>query len=81
MLLLVARNYLWAMLATLLVLLLIVLAITDGVVLYARRNALSAQLSAVESVDNAMLMLYEINGGEKEVLVEEIFGPVAVAAE
>lgn len=27
------------------------------------------------------VVTYEINGGEKEVLVEEIFGPVAVAAE
>jgi signal transduction histidine kinase len=60
--LLIARHYLWAMLATLVVLLLFVLAITDGVMLYARRNALSEQLYAVESVSNAMLMLYEVNG-------------------
>jgi len=62
----VVRNHLWAALITLIVLLLSVLAVTDGVVLYARRNALSEQLYAIESANNAMLMLYEFNNAERQ---------------
>lgn len=57
---LIIRRHLWAALLTLTILLFALLALTDIVLLRNRRHALAQQLYAVESADDAALLLCDI---------------------